>query len=94
MYFNYATEGDECMNFGNVDFSALAKGKQAWDAFKRNHPKFPEFLKYIGNRGVSEGTEIDITVKYPNGQNVNSSIKVKPEDVQLFNSMKDMLKKL
>lgn len=78
--------------FGNIDFSALQKGKQSWDTFKRNHPKFPEFLKYITNKGVTEGTNIEITVTYPDGQNVKSNVKLKAQDVEIFNSMKGLWK--
>lgn len=78
--------------FGNVDFSALQKGRESWETFKRNHPKFPEFLKYIGNKGLTEGTNIEITVTYPNGQNVKTNVKMKPEDVEIFNSTKGLWK--
>ncbi|MBQ9065926.1 MAG: hypothetical protein IJ133_00160 [Clostridia bacterium] len=81
-------------NLGNLDFSALAKGQQAWNTFKANHPNFPKFLKYVADRGVTEGTEVVITIKYPDGQNVNSSIKVKPDDVALFESLKGTFGKM
>lgn len=78
--------------FGNVDLGALQNGKQTWDSFKRNHPKFPEFLKYVANKGVTEGTNVEVNVHYPNGQNVKTNVKFKPEDVELFNSMQGLWK--
>lgn len=77
---------------GNFDFSAFAKGKQAWDSFKKSHPRFPEFLKYIMNKGFTEGTDIEINVKYPNGQNVKTNVKLKAQDVENLNSLKGLFK--
>lgn len=62
----------------------MAQGRQAWNTFKQNHPEFPKFLNYLKNKGVPEGTVIDINVKYPDGQNVHSEIKVKASDVELL----------
>ncbi len=67
------------------DISMLMKGKQAWETFKSNHPKFPEFLNYVKTKGLSEGTEVTINVTYPDGQNVKSTIKVKQSDLDLLN---------
>ncbi len=78
-------------NMGGFDFSALAKGKQAWEQFKLNHPRFPDFLKDIANRGVTEGTNVEIAVTYPNGQKIRTNVKVKSGDVELFQSMKDFI---
>lgn len=78
---------------GDFDFSAFQKGRESWETFKRNHPKFPEFLRYIGNKGVTEGTNIEINVQYPNGQNVKTNVKLKPEDVEIFNSTQGLWKK-
>ena len=75
-----------------MDLSVLMKGKQAWEAFKRNHPKFPEFLNYVKAKGVPEGSEVTVVVTYPDGQNVKSSIKVKPEDLELLEMLKGFMK--
>ncbi|MCQ2486976.1 MAG: hypothetical protein MJ129_03505 [Clostridia bacterium] len=75
-----------------MDFSALMKLKQAWDTFQQNHPNFPKFLNDVKSRGVQEGTEIAIDITYPNGQHVRSTIKVKPSDVALFNSLSGLMK--
>ncbi|MDD5887468.1 MAG: hypothetical protein PUC71_08135 [Oscillospiraceae bacterium] len=80
------------MNFGNIDFSALNKGKQAWESFKRNHPRFPEFLKYVNQRGVPEGSRVTICIEYPNGQKVSSDVKMKPEDAAAIRTLQDSFK--
>lgn len=74
-----------------MDLSMLTKGKQAWRIFKQNHPKFPEFLNYVKSKGFPVDTEINIIVTYPDGQNVKSNIKVKPEDTQLLDMLSGIL---
>lgn len=68
------------------------KGKQAWETFKGNHPQFPKFLDYIKAKGLPEGTEVNIVVTYPDGQNVKSAIKVKPEDLGLIQMLQGLMK--
>ena len=70
----------------------MAQGRQAWNTFKQNHPEFPKFLSYLKNKGVPEGTVIDINVKYPDGQNVHSEVKVKASDVELLKMLEGLLK--
>lgn len=74
-----------------MDLSVLMRGKQAWDTFKTNHPKFPQFLNYIKTKGLPVDSEINITVTYPDGQNVKSTIKVKPEDLELLSMLQGIM---
>ncbi|MCQ2488106.1 MAG: hypothetical protein MJ143_02370 [Clostridia bacterium] len=74
-----------------MDLSVLMRGKQAWDTFKTNHPKFPQFLNYIKTKGLPVDSEINITVTYPDGQNVKSTIKVKPEDLELLSMLQGLM---
>ena len=67
-----------------MDLGLLIKIKQAWEMFKTNHPRFPDFLNHLKSNGVIPGTEVVISVTYPNGQNIKSTIKVKEADVELF----------
>ncbi len=75
-----------------MDLSILMKGKKAWEQFKTSHPQFPKFLDYVKAKGLPEGTEVNITVTYPDGQNVKSSIKVKPEDLALIEMAQGFMK--
>lgn len=73
-----------------MDFSAIMQMKNAWDTFTRNHPKFPMFLKAVMNKGIKEGTIIEITVTDPEGNPVNTNIKITKSDLALFETLKNM----
>lgn len=79
------------MNIGG-GLNLLSQGRQAWATFKQNHPEFPKFLAYLKKKGVPEGVEITINVKYPDGQNVSSDIKVKASDVELLKMLESLLR--
>lgn len=73
-----------------MDFSTLLTLKQAWDTFKRNHPKFPDFISAVAERGAVEGTEVLISVSYPNGQNYKAGLKLKASDMALLEQLKSL----
>lgn len=73
-----------------MDFSALLKLKGAWDTFCQNHPKFPLFLNDVKRRGIPAGSEVCISITYPEGNTVKSTIKVKPEDLALLDTLKGL----
>lgn len=62
----------------------------AWKEFQTNHPKFPAFLQALNNQGVHEDTVIEISVTDPDGKKIETNIKVKQSDLQLFESLKSM----
>ncbi len=66
----------------------IAKAKSAWDTFTRNHPKFPAFLNAVRGKGIKEGTVIGITITGPEGESLESNIKVTAEDLKLFDLLK------
>ena len=74
-----------------MDFNSLLMMKQAWGTFRNNHPKFPDFLRTVKKRGISEGTEVLISVTYPDGQNFKAGLKLKQSDIELLNSLGQFL---
>ena len=66
----------------------IAKAKQAWDTFTRNHPKFPAFLNAVKAKGIQEGSVIAITVTGPEGESLETNIKVTAEDMNLMNLLR------
>lgn len=66
----------------------IMKVKGAWDKFTRNHPRFPQFLNAVKVKGVPEGTVIGITLDYPNGERLETNLKVTAEDLDLVETLK------
>ena len=70
--------------------NALFKIKGAWDTFTANHPKFPLFVKAVNEHGVQEGTIIEIAITTPEGQVINTNVKLTASDMELFESLKQI----
>lgn len=70
----------------------LLQLKSAWDRFIRNHPKFPVFLSAVYQKGITEGTKIEIRVTTPDGEQTSAAIKLKPDDIALFHELEHFKK--
>ena len=73
-----------------MDMSSMLKISQGWNRFTANHPKFPAFLNAVRNAGIKEGTVIAVSVTDPDGQTMETNIKVSASDIELFNSLKEL----
>lgn len=73
-----------------MNFDTLRRGRQAWNTFKENHPQFPAFLRDVGSRGIPEGTEILITLTYPDGQTMRAGLRAKPADRELIDLLREV----
>ncbi|MDO4187422.1 MAG: hypothetical protein Q4D29_00395 [Lachnospiraceae bacterium] len=62
----------------------------AWNTFKTNHPKFPAFIQALQAQGIEEDSIIEISVTDPDGKKIETNIKVKNSDLELFMSLKEM----
>lgn len=69
---------------------AIMQVMNAWNIFQGNHPKFPAFLDALKRQGIKEDSIIEISITDPSGQKIETNIKVKTSDLELFNSLKDM----
>lgn len=69
----------------------LLKIKGLWDQFTERHPKFPAFLKALGQGAVTEGSVFEITVTTPDGRKISSNLKITAEDMELIEEIKSGL---
>lgn len=77
----------------NMNFEQLAmmqKIKSGIDRFRVNHPKFPLFLSAVSQNAIVEGTIIEINVTTPDGKNYCTNLKVKADDMEFIESLKNM----
>lgn len=68
----------------------LMQFKKYWDEFTSRHPKFPLFLNAVSQNGIQEGTVIEVQIKRPDGKEFATNLKIAKEDMELFQSMKNM----
>ena len=74
-----------------MDLGSILTLKQSWSRFCSNHPRFPEFLLAVKNKGLTENTELAFTVTYPDGQTMKAGVRLKPDDVETFEKLMALL---
>ena len=77
--------------FENIE--ALMKLRSAWTKFSAAHPRFSAFLTEVGRNGAPEGTVLEIHIEYPDGRTISSNMRIMAEDLELFESLKNLSKK-
>lgn len=70
----------------------LMKLMSAKNTFANNHPKFVAFLTTVFRNKIEEGTIIEISVQKPGQEKVTSNLKVKQSDLDLLQSLTEMMK--
>ncbi len=63
----------------------LMKLKGRLDLFTQQHPRFPAFLKDIGDHAIMPGTVIEIRATTPDGREYISNIRLTEDDVETIN---------
>lgn len=67
----------------------LMKIKGLLTSFSQNHPKILPFFQ-AATKAINVDSIIEITVTTAEGKTLCTNMKVKPEDVELFNQLKDI----
>ena len=73
-----------------MDMGNMMKIMGAWNTFKKNHPKFPAFCRAVASRGIREDTIIEISITSPEGEKIETNIKVKASDLELMRELSQM----
>lgn len=55
-----------------------------------NHQKLPGFINDVKNKGFCEGMEIAVAIRYPDGTEYKSGIRVKQSDIDALSELKGM----
>ena len=72
-----------------MDMNNMIKMTMAWNTFKRNHPKFPAFCQAVVNKGIRVDSVIEISVTTPEGERIDTNLKVKQSDLDLLQSLQN-----
>lgn len=77
------------MSFQNP--AAIFQMMNLWNKFQQNHPKFPKFMTAVYQNGIKEGSIIEINVTTPDGQSLNSNLKITASDMELIQELKGLV---
>lgn len=73
-----------------MDMGNMLKMLGAWNTFKGNHPKFPAFCKAVMKKGLQEDSVVEIIVTTPEGERIETSLKIQASDLELLKSLGSM----
>ena len=73
-----------------MDIGNMMKAAGAWNTFKRNHPKFPAFCRAVSQRGIREDSVLEIAFVNPEGERVETFMKLKACDIELLCMFMDL----
>ncbi|MBQ3391687.1 MAG: hypothetical protein IJG56_04760 [Clostridia bacterium] len=71
-----------------MELNTLLKIGQAWSAFQRRHPQAPALIKTLAHREIPVGTEVRVSVTFPDGEIAKAGVRIKPEDLELIRLLK------
>lgn len=70
-----------------MNFEGIFKAMQAKDQFMKNHPKAEVFMNNVQGKGFCENQEIAVAVRYPDGTEYKTGIRVTKSDMELLNAL-------
>lgn len=73
-----------------MNMGSAMKLMGAWNKFKSNHPKFPAFCKAVARKGFAEDTIIEVAIISPDGERIETNVRLTQEDLELMNELKNM----
>ncbi len=63
------------------------KIKQGGEKFAAAHPRFLRFLQVVAEKGVQVGGVLDVTLTAPDGEQIQSNIRLSQEDVDFIKEL-------
>lgn len=68
----------------------LMQIKNMMTRLRDNHPKFPAFIQAVSQRAIYADTVIEITVTTPNGERLESNLKLKESDIEVLRELQNL----
>lgn len=73
-----------------MNLESMFRARQSWKVFKKNHPKVEPFMDAVQRKGYCEGMEIAIAVRYPDGEEYKTGIRVNASDMDMLELARSM----
>lgn len=88
----YAYENKEVEHMQMPNIQQIFAIKNAKDRFEANHPKLATFKEQVAAKDFVPGTEIAVAIRYPDGTEAKTGIRVKQEDMELLEAVKGLIR--
>ena len=69
----------------------LLRLKSDLKTFENDHPKFPAFVRYAADRGLREGTVVEVVLRQPDGTATKSNMRLNEHDVKTLKRLRQVL---
>lgn len=69
------------------------KFKDKINEFRERHQGFSRFINAVRKKGLSQGSIIEMKITFPDEQSMNTSFRIKEEDMELLKMIGDLNKK-
>ncbi len=73
-----------------MNISSILQLRKSWEVFTRNHPKVVPFLAGLKQSGVQENMEIAVAVRYPDGTEYKTGIRLTRSDMEEIEILKQI----
>lgn len=70
----------------------LMQMKTMMNTLRENHPKFPSFLDAVSKKALCKDTIIEIKVTTPEGESLESNLRLKESDLDILRQMQEIRK--
>ncbi len=77
------------MNFNPAILMKIMSAKNKFDV---NHPKLKNYFTAVKNKGIEEGSVIELKITNPNDEPMVANIKVQAEDIELLSQLAEIMK--
>ena len=68
----------------------ILKIKSILNDFRTRHPGFARFIKAIRKKGLPQGSVLEVKITFPEGQTMETNIRVSEEDLELLRTLSDL----
>ena len=75
-----------------MNFQTLMTLNQSKATFMGNHPQLQQFLNDVNGREPEVGQEVAIAVRYPDGTEYKTGVRVTEGDLDLLNTLRQFLR--
>ena len=75
-----------------LNFQSLLTFNSAKSKFLANHPNVEPFIDRLNARNPEVGQEVAIAVRYPDGTEYKTGVRITEDDMQLLELLRELLK--